>query len=148
MSLSLMQGLGGRGWLLALCSGVLSHLCYFIQGEHHTKGPTLVALTFAAPFFVTTLETLLFGRFFAKSLFSNITFCSELLTGLTTSVILYRLFFHRLKSFPGPPLARVTKWWHFSKVFRKSNNNHVLHELHGKYGDFVRTGMSMSAYCE
>jgi hypothetical protein len=56
------------------------------------------------------------------------------------SMIVYRLFFHPLRHFPGPTLARVSKFWH---VFRLSGlqNQLLLEDLHQQYGDIVRIGM-------
>jgi hypothetical protein len=61
-------------------------------------------------------------------------------TGVYGSMIIYRLFFHPLRHFPGPVLARVSKFWH---VFRLSGlqNQLLLEDLHQKYGDIVRVGM-------
>jgi hypothetical protein len=60
--------------------------------------------------------------------------------GLYGSMIVYRLFFHPLRHFPGPVLVKVSKFWH---VFWLSGlQNHLLMEdLHQQYGDFVRIGM-------
>ncbi|CAF9905510.1 MAG: hypothetical protein ALECFALPRED_001001 [Alectoria fallacina] len=58
---------------------------------------------------------------------------------LFTSILVYRIFFHRLRSFPGPFLAKTTKFWHVSKVARNSDNFRQLDNLYHRYGDFVRT---------
>ncbi|KAK7718873.1 hypothetical protein SLS57_005983 [Botryosphaeria dothidea] len=59
---------------------------------------------------------------------------------LTTSILIYRAFFHRLRKFPGPFAARLTKLW---SVYNSSKNlqyHFVLDDVHKKYGDVVRTG--------
>lgn len=60
---------------------------------------------------------------------------------LFASVIIYRILFHRFRLFTGPVIARVSKFWHVSKLLSKPNFI-VLDELHQKYGDFVRPGKS------
>ncbi|OQE89490.1 hypothetical protein PENNAL_c0014G05119 [Penicillium nalgiovense] len=55
--------------------------------------------------------------------------------------MVYRLIFHRLKYFPGPKLAAVSKLWHVWKC-RDSRGHLVLEAWHEKYGEFVRTGPS------
>jgi hypothetical protein len=61
-------------------------------------------------------------------------------TGLTTSIILYRLLFHRLRNFPGPLGARVSRFYAVS-ISAKGLQYHLeLEKMHQKYGDFVRTG--------
>lgn len=58
---------------------------------------------------------------------------------LALSITVYRLFFHRLRRFPGPFGARVTKFynsWHYIG----GRNYQNLDKLHEKYGRVVRTG--------
>jgi hypothetical protein len=62
---------------------------------------------------------------------------------LITSVILYRLSpLHPLAKYPGPLLARVTR---FYQVFYTSKGKQHLHHqrLFAQYGDYVRTGKSI-----
>ena len=58
---------------------------------------------------------------------------------LFTSIAIYRVFFHKLRNFPGPLGARVSKFWHVGKLLRQPNFE-LLDDLHQQYGDFVRTG--------
>ncbi|GME35797.1 Cytochrome P450 [Neofusicoccum parvum] len=61
-------------------------------------------------------------------------------TTLAASILIYRAFFHRLRKLPGPPVAKLTKFWsvyHSSKAFQYRLK---LEELHKEYGDVVRTG--------
>lgn len=55
------------------------------------------------------------------------------------SMILYRIFFHPSKRFPGPFLTKTSKLWHTFEILRK-NNFEWLDRLHKEYGDVVRTG--------
>lgn len=55
-------------------------------------------------------------------------------------MLIYRSFFHRLHPFPGPPLARTSKFYHCLKL-GKMNNFRKLAGWHEEYGDFVRIGM-------
>ncbi|KAL9059749.1 MAG: hypothetical protein Q9162_001050 [Coniocarpon cinnabarinum] len=61
------------------------------------------------------------------------------LIGLYTSLIIYRVFFHRLRHFPGPRLAGITKLWHVYNTL-DARNHELLHGIHKQYGDFVRIG--------
>lgn len=64
--------------------------------------------------------------------------------GLFSSILIYRAFFHRLHRFPGPFLAKISR-------FQASVNAiplksfHDTQALHKKYGDFVRVGMEKSS---
>jgi hypothetical protein len=58
---------------------------------------------------------------------------------LFTSILIHRVFLHRAGRFPGPFMARVSK---FYSVFlsAKLQYHKEVEQLHKKYGDFVRTG--------
>ena len=129
--------------LYALClvavAGVASHLGYFVRGEHHLQAPRTFRLylillgtifLFQRPRYSTTIRdagitTLVLATIYSVALF--------------TSMTIYRVFFHRLHSFPGPGLAKVSKFWNVAKTI-DSSNYRLLDSLHRQYGDFVRTG--------
>lgn len=71
--------------------------------------------------------------------FHSITVSIAYTTGLWLSMSMYRLFFHRLRAFPGPRLAALSKLWHVWKC-RNSRGHLVLQDWFTKYGTFVRTG--------
>jgi hypothetical protein len=54
----------------------------------------------------------------------------------------YRVFFHPLKSYPGPLGARLSRWWAVKQTWDSDLHYHkVLQHLQDEYGDYVRTGM-------
>lgn len=61
------------------------------------------------------------------------------LLGLYSSMVVYRIFFHRLRHFPGPKLASVSKLWHVFHAL-DSRNHQLFERLHEQYGDYVRIG--------
>ena len=61
-------------------------------------------------------------------------------TGLTISMVIYRVFLHRLRSFPGPFAARVSKLYAFTLQWKSWQYFSDQVVLQHKYGDFVRTG--------
>lgn len=118
--------------------GICSHHALFIRGEWHMTAPALVwtylvvtCVIFFAIYWLT--ENVATGIFYAAS---SATLYSA---GLFTSIMSYRILFHRLNSFPGPRLAAATKLWHVW-MFRKGENHLVLERLRHEYGSFVRTG--------
>ena len=128
--------------------GVASHLLWFIHGEHHMRTPaifkvyaTVTGVVFAVyAVYGPLLE--MFGAPKRHMIAHLIYFFSLYLAyflSLFTSIIVYRIFFHRLRRFPGPPLAKVSKLWHVFKVLHKDNYV-LLEEFRKKYGDYVRTG--------
>jgi hypothetical protein len=76
---------------------------------------------------------------FGASLLMATRFTSILLTTMFASMTIYRIFFHRLASIPGPLSLKLTKW---SLVSTDLNGQraHYIKNLHEQYGDVVRTG--------
>lgn len=66
---------------------------------------------------------------------------TSFLAGLFGSIFVYRVVFHRLRHFPGPFGAKVSKFWALKQAAETVQWNEKVRELHRKYGDFVRTGM-------
>ncbi|KAI1325711.1 cytochrome P450 [Xylariaceae sp. FL0255] len=122
----------------AFLLGILSHITIFIQGEWHMFGSLLIQ------FYVTLTSALLIAAYYHFGDFSTAfravgAICSSYAAGLFISIIVYRKFFHRLRHFPGPPFAAVTKFWHVLKC-REGRNHLILQELVEKYGSIIRTG--------
>lgn len=53
------------------------------------------------------------------------------------TLIIYRLYFHPLSSFPGPFPARITRWYDVYHAYRGDKHINFL-RLHEKYGTVVR----------
>jgi tryprostatin B 6-hydroxylase len=126
--------------VVAAAFGVLSHLTYFIHGEHLTNIPKILpAVLFSQCTTVFFLN--FFGRFPALAAVRLVLYATwAYLLGLWTSMIIYRIFFHPLRSWPGPFMARITQFHRVYSV-RKLDQFRYLQELHQKYGDFVRVGL-------
>ncbi|KAH8821374.1 cytochrome P450 [Xylogone sp. PMI_703] len=116
--------------LFALVGGILSHLLYFIREVRD-----LQALKFICTFLA--LQCLLFVALPARSLlYVDIGY----IAGLCSSMIIYRLFFHRLRKYPGPFLAKVSKTLYGIYMARNVAYCEEILKLHQKYGDIVRIG--------
>lgn len=59
------------------------------------------------------------------------------------SMVVYRVFFHRLNQFPGPFPAKVTRFYSAYKVSQSLRYFEIVSGWKEKYGDFVRTGGSI-----
>jgi len=59
-------------------------------------------------------------------------------SALSTSILLYRAFFHPLRNFPGPFSAKLSKVVHVLKIAKESKNYLLNEDLFEKYGGFVR----------
>ncbi|EKM49543.1 uncharacterized protein PHACADRAFT_153972 [Phanerochaete carnosa HHB-10118-sp] len=61
-------------------------------------------------------------------------------TTLLSSIVIYRLSpFHPIAQYPGPLLAKVSKFYHVSKTY-SGKQQQYMRQLHDRYGDIVRTG--------
>ncbi|KAL4954336.1 cytochrome P450 [Aspergillus filifer] len=58
--------------------------------------------------------------------------------GLFGSITLYRAFFHRLRSFPGPPLAKISALWSVGRNLKTDFNFHGPREISINNADAVR----------
>lgn len=59
---------------------------------------------------------------------------------LATSIGVYRLFFHRLRNFPGPWGAKLSRFYAVNLASKGLQYHLQLEKLHKQYGDFIRTG--------
>jgi hypothetical protein len=59
---------------------------------------------------------------------------------LFTSMFVYRALFHRLRKFPGPFMARVTKFYNVVLTVPKLRYFEQVEKVHKQYGDYVRLG--------
>ncbi|KAI1391672.1 putative benzoate 4-monooxygenase cytochrome P450 [Hypoxylon trugodes] len=78
----------------------------------------------------STLEIV--TRIFMLVLFFNI--------GLFSSMVTYRLFFHRLRRFPGPVDLSISRFFLVRRVAKYMKYYREIAKLHDEYGDFIRTG--------
>ena len=115
------------------------HYLVFKKGEWHLKSPLILSiwlisypLLFLTELIMnmTNLSASFVNPFWTLGCFTVVMF---------TSIAVYRLYFHRLGAFEGPPLARVSKLWHSYQCLQ-GKNHLLLDDLHKRYGDYIRTG--------
>ena len=123
----------------AAVSGILSHLLYFIRGEHHKQALQLLQITSLFTFSAILLLFQFTPLGIGKSIQLSLAVVGSYLTALWTSMTIYRAFFHRLHHFPGPWYLKLSK---FNAVIalRKTDGYRKTYGWHQKYGNFVRTG--------
>ncbi|KAF5628928.1 cytochrome P450 monooxygenase [Fusarium sp. NRRL 52700] len=63
------------------------------------------------------------------------------------STVLYNLYLHPLRHYPGPRLAAATRLWYCYHCVQGTLVN-ALHEAHKKYGDVVRTAPDELSYTD
>lgn len=122
--------------------GVLSHLLYFIRGEHHKHTLQFVQILFVVVPCCILIFTRLLHVAFGQATLLAMGVGAFYLAGLWTSMIMYRAFFHRLNRFAGPWHLKLSKFASFITL-RKLDNFRKSYNWHQTYGNFVRTGTSI-----
>ena len=125
--------------IIAGATGLFCHQLYFIRGEHHLEAPRILLLHTSLGSILYLMQLYLSEGCYSSAMTATFVTIVAYLTGLFSSMVIYRVFFHKLYTFPGPFLARVTKLYHASQI-RRSDNYLFLERLRLQYGDFVRTG--------
>ena len=124
---------------IASTAGLLSHLCFFIKGEHHIQAPELFRVFLLLSFGLIIYEWSLYSPYWRETALAFLYVSFSYGAALFGSILLYRAFFHRLHEYPGPRLAKLSKFWNVARAFR-STNFRLMEEMRCKYGEFVRTG--------
>lgn len=119
--------------------GVLSHLGIFIHDEHHLHSATVMNVYLVLFVMTYCAETLWVPDAFWKAQLNASIIVSTYGVALFCSILIYRLFFHSLRKFPGPNMAKVSKLWNVLKILH-STNFRLMEDMRQSYGDFVRTG--------
>lgn len=129
-------------FLSLACIGLTSHI-FFVR---HSNVDSIVGKAFL-PFLIVQFGFWLLlsttqiykGGFISSTILLSLANAS-LFGPLFASISLYRLYFHPLRSFPGPGLARLTSWWGVSKLATGANKYEIHEELHKQHGKIVRIG--------
>lgn len=116
--------------LYSAAGGVISHLAYFIRGEHHNESFLLFKLILLAPVALTVVQYVFTDIGIQHAALRSVAYTSAYLAALWSSMVIYRVFFHPLRKFPGPTAAKISKLWHVSKVMNNLQNHFLLDRLH------------------
>lgn len=61
-------------------------------------------------------------------------------SAIFTSILVYRVFFHRLRRFPGPLAAKITRLYSAYRTSQSLQYYKQVGKWNEQYGDFIRTG--------
>lgn len=119
--------------------GILSHQDCFIHGEHHLHAARIFHFYTLLALLICCVETVWYAGHFWKAQLAASMIIFTYASGLFGSVVLYRVFLHPLRIFPGPYMAKISKFWNVMKAAH-STNYRLMEDMRESYGDFVRTG--------
>jgi hypothetical protein len=122
--------------------GVASHHIAFRPYEIDGAGWELVFGYIGTFFSLWVAYVQLAGFSVAGALLRTLLVATSYNVSVTASILVYRAFFHRLGSFPGPFAARLSRFYAFEKATRTNRSCEDVQKLHEQYGDFVRVGTS------
>lgn len=125
--------------ILTFLAGVSVHQLFLRHGEWNLHGPAFLATAVAAWWPLFIVHTARSQDPFAAFVFAlKVTWSG--IAGIFLSMTVYRLLFHRLRSFPGPLGAKVTSWWASTLHGPRWHFFLGMSGLHKQYGDYVRVG--------
>lgn len=127
---------------VAATCGFLSHWIYFIHGEKDGKALRIIIAYLNCEVILSAYLLYTIGiskTYWASAIAINLYYFGALFS----SIVTYRLAFHRLRHFPGPLGAKITKGY---GLWMARNVKYIdeLCNLHEAYGDIVRTGMFLN----
>ncbi|KAF2228523.1 putative cytochrome P450 [Viridothelium virens] len=124
-----------------LLAGAATHMVYLHRSEHHMQGLRYLQLLVLVPSTYVTFTTITFSIPIDATLYDALTLVILYLSGLYTSLIIYRLFFSPLRHFPGPLGSRISNLYLSLHLIKLTAHTKLL-SLHDTYGSFVRIGSS------
>jgi len=125
--------------IVTFLAGVSIQQLLLRHGEWNLHGPAFLATAVASWWLLFVAHAIGSHDLFPAVIFAfKVTWSG--IAGIFLSMALYRLLFHRLRSFPGPLGAKVTSWWASSLHGPRWHFFMGMSALHKQYGDYVRIG--------
>lgn len=123
----------------AVLSGVAAHVLLWVHGEWDSFIGQIILSALFAHFALLLILYFLYGQTILATIVTASCLETLHLLGTFASITVYRVFFHRLRHFPGPWRAKIWIWDIFSRTWNSGHRQSiVLDELHAKYGPVVR----------
>ncbi|KAF3056243.1 Tryprostatin B 6-hydroxylase [Daldinia childiae] len=119
--------------------GVLFHLTIAQMGDVEKFMYNLMAAMLFLALGIVSVSVFL-GSSFLGALAGLCILAITFNTGLFSSMVIYRLFFHRLRRFPGPLDLKISRFFSLLRVAKEAKYHNDVVKLNERYGDFIRTG--------
>jgi hypothetical protein len=126
--------------IASLLAGVASHHLVFRPFEIDGYAWQLFFTSLASFFVLTINYVYVAGYSFILALFRAGLIATAYNTGAIVSILIYRAFFHPLRHFPGPFLAKLSRFYAMNNAAKRVKAYEDIQYLHNEYGDIVRVG--------
>lgn len=128
-------------WMASLFSlGVLIHVSVLRKGEWDLWTMRFIYAWISYEAVVPCALNQLSNMAYSEATLVANKWLSSFLLGMTSSILIYRGFFHRLNRFPGPFVARLSNVYASWLAIKEEHMYLEVQKLHKKYGDIVRIG--------
>lgn len=131
--------------LVAILTGVFLHIAVFSRGEWDLEVPKLCGrFALLEVLSVAAIKLLHEDKSYplSNAISTVMWLGAYVILGLVGSMAVYRLYFHRLRRFPGPFWAGLSNFYVTSLSVKNLHLNEEVEKLHAQYGDVVRLGPS------
>ncbi|PNP40611.1 hypothetical protein TGAMA5MH_07608 [Trichoderma gamsii] len=125
---------------VSLLAGVVSHHLVFRPFEIDGYA-WQIFFTYLITFFVLIIGNVHFAGYgVILALTRALLIATAYNAGVVSSIFVYRAFLHPLKRFPGPFLAKISRFYAMNNAARQVQAYKDVQNLHKQYGDIVRVG--------
>lgn len=131
--------------LVSLLAGVASHHLIFRPFEIDGYAWQILFIFLGSVFIFVIAYIQLAGYGVVLALCRVSLIATAYSSGAAISIFMYRAFLHPLNRFPGPFLAKISRFYAMNNAAKNVKAFEDIRSLHKKYGDIVRVGKA-SAY--
>jgi len=126
-------------FVITFAAGVVLHATVFARHREWDRHPANILSSACVLFAATVIAFNFIGNASWISSFASVgVMTASFVSGLLSSMTVYRLLLHPLRSFPGPIAARITSLWITKQNCPNLDLYVKMRSLHDRFGDFVR----------
>lgn len=129
--------------LVSLLAGVTSHHLIFRPFEIDGYAWQILFIFLASVFILIIAYIQLAGYGVMLALCRVSLIATAYSAGAAISILMYRAFFHPLNRFPGPFMAKISRFYAMKNAAKSIKAFEDIQSLHKQYGDIVRVGEAL-----
>lgn len=129
--------------VISLLAGIATHHIVFRPFEIDGYAWHLFFISLGAILMLTISYIHTAGYGIIVSLFRTLLVTCAYNSGTLISILIYRAFFHPLNRYPGPFLAKLSRFYAMKNAAKNVKAYEDIQKLHQEYGDIVRVGKSI-----